>query len=167
MLQPSSPQFRSRADQVLGSRNKQETQRPTSSFQNKARKFQIGAVYTKWVTDWWCLELFSCIIAALAVFSIALTLAIHNNRSLPNWPFSITINTLLSVFSQIGQMATLLPIAECMGQLKWHFFTARKRPLTQMQDFDSASRGGPVGNIRLLWGLKFRLDTHTLLRFEP
>lgn len=68
--------------------------------------------------------------------------------ALPQWPFSITINSLISVFATISQMAMMMPVVECISQLKWLWFV-RKQKLADFDAFDEASRG-PTGSLMLL-----------------
>ncbi|KAF7195354.1 hypothetical protein HII31_03246 [Pseudocercospora fuligena] len=43
----------------------------------------------------------------------------------------------------------ILPIAEAISQLKWHWYWGRERPILDFERFDSASRG-PWGSLMLL-----------------
>lgn len=107
----------------------------------------------KWFTNWWGLELMSWLLAALSIVAIIITLHLHNGHSLPDWPLHLTINTLLSVFSTIGEISIMYPVTECISQLKWLWFTTNSHPLDQFQAFDAASRGR-FGSLRLFWKLR-------------
>lgn len=72
----------------------------------------------------------------------------HKDQPLPEWPLKITIDSLISVFATIGQMAMMKPVVECISQLKWLWFV-RKERLVDFQAFDDASRG-PTGSLILL-----------------
>ncbi|MCJ1229317.1 hypothetical protein MMC12_005982 [Toensbergia leucococca] len=80
---------------------------------------------------------------------IVLTLYLHQDKPLPQWPCDITLNSLLSVLSQLGQWGLMGSVAKAIGQLKWLWFTQIKRPLTDFVAFDEASIG-PWGSFLLL-----------------
>lgn len=61
----------------------------------------------------WKFELLACLVAVLALVAIVLTLGMYNGRPLPDWPFRISINALISIFSVIFKAALMFPIVEC------------------------------------------------------
>lgn len=89
----------------------------------------------------WLWEIFSTVVAALAFAAIVITLALRRDRPLPKWPSAITINALLAVFTAIFKACLLMPISECISQLKWLWYQ-KPRPLGCMEQWDLASRGG-------------------------
>ena len=107
------------------------------------------SLYSTWITNWWTLEILSWLSAAWALAMIALTLGLYHGRPLPHWPSGITMNSLLSVLSQIGQWGLMGSVAKTLGQLKWLWFARRKRPLMDYVAFDEASKG-PWGSLLLL-----------------
>jgi hypothetical protein len=60
----------------------------------------------------WRVELIACVVVLLAIMAIVLTLAIHQNQPLPNWPFGISVNSLVSVFVVILKGGMLLILNE-------------------------------------------------------
>ena len=106
-------------------------------------------------TNSWGGEILALIIAMVAFAAIVGILAAFNHRALPQWPYQINLNTLISVFSQISSTALAGPLAECISQLKWLWFTRRSQPLGDFQSFDSASRG-PWPNFLLIWKMRAR-----------
>lgn len=88
----------------------------------------------------WLWELLSIAAAALALVATVITLALHKERPLPKWPSAITINALIAVFTAIFKACLMMPISECIGQLKWLWYQ-RPRPLGHMEQWDLASRG--------------------------
>lgn len=115
---------------------------------NPSRVSKFCEWKTKWVTDWWAMELVCWLIAALSLLGIVVTLESHRNQPVPNWPFDITINSLISILATIGQMAMMQPVVECISQLKWLWFLRRER-ISRFQAFDDATRG-PTGSLALL-----------------
>jgi len=61
----------------------------------------------------------------------------------------ITLNSFVSIFATIGQMAIMKPMAECISQLKWLWFSGKEK-LLGFQALDDASRG-PTGSLLFLW----------------
>lgn len=108
--------------------------------------------------------IFTCLIAAILIST--------DDKSLASWSLSIQPNSLIAVFSTLAKTALLVPVTECISQLKWNHFENPKR-LSQLQVFDDASRG-PWGALILL--LKARMTsmaslgaliTIIALAFEP
>lgn len=78
-------------------------------------------------------------------------LSVMNGRALATWKLPIQPNSVVAVFSAIARSALLVPIAECLSQLKWIYFdNSQPRALSQLQAFDDASRG-PWGSMVLFW----------------
>jgi hypothetical protein len=93
------------------------------------------------VTWQWRWEIAS---SGLSIASMALVLAIltkTNNQPLKDWTLPIQPNSLISVCTTIGKSAMMVPVASCIGQLRWRYFAQRSRPLRDLQIFDDASRG--------------------------
>ena len=90
------------------------------------------------------------------ILSIAATAAIvgvlirYHNHPLQEWPYHITINTLISFLNSLAKEAMLLVAASAVSQLKWLWFhQSSARPLYDIQIFDDASRG-PLGALQLV-----------------
>jgi hypothetical protein len=60
----------------------------------------------------WLIEILAFALALVALTAIVITLALHNGSTLPNWPFQISINALISVFGVILKGTMMVPIAE-------------------------------------------------------
>ena len=108
-----------------------------------------SSLNSAWINDWWLLEILSWLLAALAFGMIILTLALHDDKPIPEWPSGITVNSLISVLSQTGQWGLMGSVAKALGQLKWLWFTRSKRPLMDFVALDEASKG-PWGSSLLL-----------------
>lgn len=72
-------------------------------------RFGLGHVFH----NWW-LELLCCVFILVAVLAIALTLGTHQGRSLSEWPYSLSINSLISIYAVVLKGAMLLVVAEGM-----------------------------------------------------
>lgn len=95
----------------------------------------------------WLNETMSLLISCIALALIAAILAAYQDKTLPEWPSLISINSLISIFTSVLKAAMLFPIAEGISELKWAWFT-KPRHLNEMDRFDAASRG-PLGSLTL------------------
>ncbi|KAH8750289.1 hypothetical protein F5883DRAFT_579566 [Diaporthe sp. PMI_573] len=122
---------------------RQSTVPPTSRF------------WTSW--EW---EFAACLFVLATLVITFATLYPYNDQPLPQWPFKISINSLLSVYSLILKASIGFILASCIGQLQWAWFSDI-RPLSDMVCFDSATRGAD-GALSLIWHQKFRQPLTTL-----
>ena len=60
----------------------------------------------------WSVEIASCFLACLALFAIVITVAIHEDKPLPQWPPLISVNSLIAIFTALLKAAILMPVAE-------------------------------------------------------
>ena len=116
------------------------------------RKHQ-GANRFELLWIWW-LELLCCVLFIGALVAVVLTVRPYEGRPLPQWPYRLSINSLISVYIVILKAAVLLVAAEGLSQLKWRWFD-HGRPLKDLLSYDDASRG-PWGSLTLLWRLRGR-----------
>lgn len=108
-----------------------------------------------------------CITAIISI------LAHIDNKPLDHWTLPVKPNSLIAVFSTIAKSALLMPISECISQLKWMHFE-KSRALSHVQAFDDASRG-PWGSMLFVFRAKrspllataAALLTVATLAFEP
>ena len=75
------------------------------------------------------------------------TLQPHQGKPLPQWPYQISVNTLISIYAVVLKVTVLLVTAEGLGQLKWRRFQG-DRPLNDLVKYDQATRG-PLGRHHL------------------
>lgn len=101
--------------------------------------------------DWWLLELSSMLLSLASAAAIVGVLFHYQDRPLSDWPYRITINTLISFLNSLAKGAVLLVVASAVSQLKWLWFHQSKaRSLKDIQLFDNASRG-PLGALQLIF----------------
>ncbi|EXJ58090.1 hypothetical protein A1O7_05514 [Cladophialophora yegresii CBS 114405] len=121
--------------------------------------------FLRFADEYWLLEWFGIFLAFGSIAGIAALLGWRDGRPSPNWHWkvgrghhtkevSITINTIISIFSTAFKSGLLIPVGACLGQLKWIWFQGG-RPLSHFAAFDSAARG-PLGSVVLLWTLRGR-----------
>ena len=98
----------------------------------------------------WLWEIISIAVAVGLIVAIATLLATYNGRRTPDWGERINLNALLAILSTVLRAALVVVVSQIISQRKWDWFaTTRRRPLSDLQQFDSGSRGS-VGAIRLL-----------------
>lgn len=86
--------------------------------------------------------------------AIITVLACMNHKPLSRWKSKVSLNATISIFSTIAKSAMLVPVAECISQLKWTHFETRRR-LNDLEVFDKSSRG-PLGSLDFLQAIGFR-----------
>ncbi|EED20506.1 conserved hypothetical protein [Talaromyces stipitatus ATCC 10500] len=99
----------------------------------------------------WKWETASCFLAVGSLLAIMATLYPYNGHPLPQWPYGLSINSLISIYTVIFKAAIYSILAQGLGQLKWTWFEKPRR-LDHLESFDSASRGA-LGAAELLWVL--------------
>lgn len=88
----------------------------------------------------WKWEMANSAISIIALAATVGTLLPHQNQPLPQWPFHISINTLLSIYSVVLKGSATFVIQSCISQHQW-LWMRQKRPLADILRYDSAGRG--------------------------
>ncbi|KAL9081929.1 MAG: hypothetical protein Q9159_006891 [Coniocarpon cinnabarinum] len=122
---------------------------PSQSASRSSHKPGVKATLARWTTEF--LGLFG---AALALLALFVFLGTYNGKPRPQWPYEITINTVVAIFGIILKACMLIPIAEGVSQLKWMWYH-QARSLRDLEVFDAASRG-INGSLRLIFVLRAR-----------
>jgi hypothetical protein len=142
-----------------------DTSHPSEAVrQPLLRRVAPGLLNRIW-TYAWVIEISSFFLATLALAAIFITLAIHSDRPMPQWPKLISINSLIAIFTAVLKAALMMPVAQSIvfdsvsrtpltsgtgiGQLKWHWFH-QPRSLVDLDRMDAASRG-PWGSFLLMF----------------
>jgi hypothetical protein len=102
-------------------------------------------------------ETLAMVLSTGLLLAIVLVLANYNHQPQPNWKY-VSLNSVISWLSTIAKACVLFTISEGLGQLKWVWFTQKKRPISDLRTFDSASRG-IYGSAELIWNLRARYVT--------
>lgn len=79
----------------------------------------VRNITIRWFVEWWMLEILSWGFSAMCMMAIIGIVIIYDGHPIPNWPLGLTINGLISVFSNFAKAALLLSTTEALGQLKW------------------------------------------------
>lgn len=93
---------------------------PSRSFKVPKRRndnFKLFLVVWKW-------EFVNSFLLVVAVFAILATLYPHNGQPVPQWPLSITINALLSIYAVWFRASVIFVTAAGIGQLQWQWFSS-------------------------------------------
>ncbi|KAI1099350.1 hypothetical protein F4804DRAFT_345568 [Jackrogersella minutella] len=101
------------------------------------------------VFRFWPWEIGSLFLAFGLIAATYSVLAHFDGQKVPEWPFSINLNTLIALLATIMRAAMLVGVAEVISQTKWTWFS-RPRPLSHLQYFDDASRSFS-GSLSLLF----------------
>jgi len=103
-----------------------------------------------WLSGWWFWEVCSGVLSLASMSATLSILMVIDNKALKFWKFPIQPNALVSIFISVSKSAMMLPVVECISQLKWRHFRDKPRDLSKIQIFDDASRG-PWGAITFLF----------------
>ncbi|KAI0148250.1 hypothetical protein F4776DRAFT_673498 [Hypoxylon sp. NC0597] len=98
---------------------------------------------------YWKWEIGACLLILIAISAILATLYPHEGRPQPNWPYLISVNSLLSVYGAVFKAALAYIVGSSISQLQWRWY-ARERSLFDLVRYDSAGRG-PLGSLQWLW----------------
>lgn len=109
----------------------------------------------------WAWETLACAIAVIMVMAVVVTIYTHADHPLPQWPYGITINGLLSIYSIVLRACIAYAIASCISQLQWTWFSANARPLYDAILYDNAGRG-PWGSFVWIWNHHIRQPLTTI-----
>ena len=63
-----------------------------------------GFAKTPLLWDWWLWEIAGIILSLVVTAAIIIILAMYDGQPLPNWPYHITLNAMLSVLSTIAKV---------------------------------------------------------------
>jgi hypothetical protein len=85
--------------------NKKKPSRQNSSLS------RFGRSDYHFLQPWW-MEIIASVLVLLAIMAIVLVLALYQNQPLPNWPFGISVNSLVSIFVVILKGGMLLILSE-------------------------------------------------------
>ncbi|TGO67275.1 hypothetical protein BOTNAR_0045g00190 [Botryotinia narcissicola] len=145
---PQLPSSFSDASSLLDSSNRtSDIAIKSISSRFQAKVHDIRHRLMEYYVDWkW--EFFASLIVIACPFVIIMTLYPNAGKPSPEWPFQISINTLLSIYGLVFKTCLTFIVTSCIGQLQWFWFSSH-RPLYDVVCYDRATRG-PWGSIQLL-----------------
>ena len=109
---------------------------------------------------WWLAEILALLVSVLAFAMLIVILAHYNGQRQEEWPYNhFTVNSLVVLLTSLSRVALLLPVASCLAQAKWLYFSSGRggvmhaKRLSGLDEFDDASRG-ISGSLTLLFKTK-------------
>jgi hypothetical protein len=154
ILQKPLPGIISSNQKLLAEPNTPATELPQFGGLNSRIRTESPRRYHLGVLREWWLEILACVLLTGALFAIFAVIYSYQGLPLPQWPYSISINTLIAFIVVVMKGSILVMTSQGLSQLKWTWFN-RKRPLQDLTRYDMASRG-PWGSVRLLVSLRGR-----------
>ncbi|KAJ5758703.1 hypothetical protein N7520_005859 [Penicillium odoratum] len=97
----------------------------------------------------WTLEILSCLTSIVFFTAIIVVLWYYDGRPMPEWPYGITLNALVSVLSTVMKASMTFIVAEGLAQLKWSWFRGGNK-LSDLALLDAGSRGA-MGSLLVLF----------------
>lgn len=76
----------------------------------------------------WALEVSSAILSVLCLVGMVVLLAHVQDQPLSSWTSTVSPNAFLSVLSTGSKASLILPVTECISQLKWFHALRSKKP---------------------------------------
>jgi len=101
----------------------------------------------------WGLETASILFSLSCFVAMVVVLAKINGRLLSSWGLPVSPNAVISILSTASKATLILPIAECISQLKWLHLGKRGYNLEQLEAYDGASRGS-WGSVKFFWSAR-------------
>lgn len=140
----------SAADSIENTRASKTTQfshRALDDADNKDVLRKHHGVVHIWAN--WKWEILAYILVLGTPFFMVATIYPHAGQPLPQWPFRITINALLSIYSVVLKASLGFLVASCLGQLQWNWFASR-RALYDVVLYSHATQSA-WGSLRWIW----------------
>jgi hypothetical protein len=110
--------------------------------------------------DNWLLEVLCVISGVVLVVALHPVLQEHDGEEKPAFGSafgsSLTLNTIVAIIAAAARVLLMLPVAECLSQLRWIWFARNDRQLNDFSTFDRAVRGNMWSGFELLWTTRLR-----------
>jgi len=110
--------------------------------------------------DNWLVEIVCVIMGSACIAALCLVLQHYNGKATPQFGSafgsSLTLNTLVAIIAALAKLLLLFPVAECIGQLRWIWFSRGYRQLGDFTTWDYAARGSVWSGFELVWTTKMR-----------
>lgn len=125
----------------------------------------VKSRYERVFTDWWLWEILAVLLSLSTFSALIIVLIVYNGRAVPQLPWGISLNTVVSILATISKTSLMFSITATLSQFKWLLFSDRTRQLKDLQLYDDASRG-PLGSSALLISERGRC-VHSLVHTLP
>ncbi|KAH7117632.1 hypothetical protein B0J11DRAFT_570868 [Dendryphion nanum] len=97
----------------------------------------------------WRWELFTWMLGTISLITITSLLLWFRDAPVSAWKSKVQFSAIVAALAQVAQSALLVPVASCIGQMKWNLFSKTPRNTMDLEMYDMASRG-PEGSVKLL-----------------
>lgn len=84
----------------------------TATSQTSPKSKSAWSFCLRFLRYGWTADGLGCAIAALSLIAICIILRVHANKPLPEWPYGITINALIAIFTITLKAGVALPLSE-------------------------------------------------------
>jgi Protein of unknown function (DUF3176) len=108
--------------------------------------------------EWWLWEILGMMTSFLSWVALIITLAVTNGEPQEKRFKVISFNTIVSLMVTLTRVTVMVRVSSIIGQSKWLYFRAAPRSVSDMQLFDSASRG-TLGSIEFLLRVRWQVAT--------
>jgi hypothetical protein len=110
--------------------------------------------------DNWLVEIICVLAGSACLAALCLVLQRYDGKATPHFGSafgsSLTLNTLVAIIAVAAKFLLLFPVAECVGQLRWIWFSHGYRPLGAFDTWDFAAWGSVWSGLELIWTTKMR-----------
>ena len=93
------------------------------------------------VFRYWVWEVGGMILALGLMGTIIGLLVYHDGKELSSGILGLNLTTIIAFLSTMLRALMVTVVGELLSQIKWGWFLNRSQPMSDLQDFDSASRG--------------------------
>ncbi|KAK5011915.1 hypothetical protein LTR60_004658, partial [Cryomyces antarcticus] len=121
----------------------------------KQEKSWTRRTWNRFFDDWWAWELLGWLFSCTTVLSIVIILRVYDERPRTDWPEGITINTTVALLTTTAKLGLVAANSAALGQLRWNWYS-KPHLLSDLKEFDDASRGSHWGSVQLLLKLHVR-----------
>lgn len=127
--------------------------------ENKPENRQENKKLTNYFKDGWAMEIISFVFGLLLVVALCVILKTYDGKPVPSFGSvfskSITLNTIVSILTNLAIPSFVFPVSECISQMKWMWYLRDGSTLMDMDTFDAASRG-TIGGLNFLIHIRTR-----------
>lgn len=88
--------------------------------------FEVQTQKKKGVLSEWWQEILSAASSILCTVAIVAILYNVDGKPLSKWTVPVSLNVVISILSTAGKAGLILPVAECISQLKWIHLQSKK-----------------------------------------
>jgi hypothetical protein len=105
--------------------------------------------------DNWLIEIICVVAGSACLAALCPVLHHYDGKATPHFGSafgsSLTLNTLVAIIAAVAKLLLLFPVAECIGQLRWIWFSRGYRQLGDFATWDYAARGSVWSGFELIW----------------